>query len=198
MKQSKTVIAITGGIGSGKSMVRSLLETQGYTCFDCDRINANLLETKEYLEGLFQRFPHCFENGILIKSLLRQEIFRSEESRRKLNTYAHRAIKNALMHKIKDPPTQLIFVEVPVLNDTDDDFIDLFDEIWVVTCDTEKRAERVILRDNISIDQVHAVIHSQARERVYPKPTVYIPNEGTIVSLEKKLSKEIDRIKKGA
>ena len=53
-------IAITGGIGSGKSAVCRILKERGYPVFSCDEINRALLSEKSYLDGLcalFRRFP---------------------------------------------------------------------------------------------------------------------------------------------
>ena len=45
-------IAVTGGIGSGKSAVCRILKERGYPVFSCDEINRTLLSEKSYLDGL--------------------------------------------------------------------------------------------------------------------------------------------------
>ena len=197
MKQNKTIIAITGGIGSGKSLVRHLLAEKGYNCYDCDAINAELLQSNAYLMGLHKLFPACFEAGVLRKDLLKQEIFRSEKSRQKLNAYAHAAIKDELIKRINASKETLLFVEVPILNDTTDDFVSLFDKIWIVYCNKNKRALRVLERDTDNATLLDRIMLSQEKERSYEKPVSMIKNEGTIEDLSANVEQELNRIKKG-
>ena len=50
-------IAITGGIGSGKSTVLSFLKENGYPVFSCDEIYKQLLLDREYIEKIEKLFP---------------------------------------------------------------------------------------------------------------------------------------------
>ena len=47
----KKKIAVTGGIGSGKSTVAEYIREEGFPVFSCDQINAELWQNKEYLDG---------------------------------------------------------------------------------------------------------------------------------------------------
>ena len=61
MKQSK--IAVTGGLGSGKSAVCQILKDLGYPVFSCDEINRELWGEEEYLGILAKTFPDCPADG---------------------------------------------------------------------------------------------------------------------------------------
>ena len=52
-------IAITGGIGSGKSTVLDYLKTQGYPVFSCDEIYKKISKSEEYLKKLQDLFQSC-------------------------------------------------------------------------------------------------------------------------------------------
>ena len=72
MKHKKDVmgkrIAITGGIGSGKSSVVKYLATQGFSTFSCDEIYAKVLSEPAYVQEMAKLFPHekSFFNRILL------------------------------------------------------------------------------------------------------------------------------------
>ena len=63
-------VAITGGIGSGKSTVSDMLRKMGKTVYDADKINAELLTDESYLEKLRANFPEAFTNGEFDKKKL--------------------------------------------------------------------------------------------------------------------------------
>ena len=61
MKQSK--IAITGGLGSGKTAVSDIIRELGFPVFSCDEINRKLWVDPSYLSLLQQTFPDCLTHG---------------------------------------------------------------------------------------------------------------------------------------
>ena len=71
-------VAITGGIGSGKSTVSDMLRKMGKTVYDADKINAELLTDESYLEKLRANFPEAFTGGELDKKKLAETIFSSD------------------------------------------------------------------------------------------------------------------------
>lgn len=68
-------VAITGGIGSGKSTVSDMLRKMGKTVYDADKINAELLTDESYLEKLRANFPEAFTGGELDKKNLPKRFF---------------------------------------------------------------------------------------------------------------------------
>ena len=58
-------IAITGGIGSGKSLVLNCIKELGYPTYSCDEIYKEIRNSKTYLDNLQALFPDCVSNGIL-------------------------------------------------------------------------------------------------------------------------------------
>lgn len=74
MKKQK--IAITGGIGSGKSSVAEFIRQEGYPVFSCDEINRSLLSKQDYLEKLQKLFPEAVTEGTFDKKSLRRQFFR--------------------------------------------------------------------------------------------------------------------------
>ena len=56
-------VALTGGIGSGKSYIMKIFESLGAKTVYADRLNSELMEDEEYLKGLEELFPDCFSGG---------------------------------------------------------------------------------------------------------------------------------------
>ena len=63
-------VAITGGIGSGKSTVSEIIKKSGYPVFSCDEIYGELLSDTAYIETLRTRFPSAVRNGKIDKKQL--------------------------------------------------------------------------------------------------------------------------------
>ena len=79
-------IAISGSIGSGKSEACNYLRSIGYDVFDCDAVNARLLEkgNEGYLE-VRKHFPECFEEDELNKKKLSALVFSDDQKRKELD-----------------------------------------------------------------------------------------------------------------
>ena len=152
-------IAITGGIGSGKSTVAKLIGEEGYPVFSCDEINKELLSDKDYLLQLSKLFPNAFAEGVLDKTLLSKIVFQSKDGVEKMNHFSHPQIMQRLLAKMDSVNTNVVFAEVPLL--FEGGFENLFDEIIVVMRSKQNRIEAVCLRDRISQESVKARISAQ-------------------------------------
>ena len=123
-------IAITGTIGSGKTAVSEYLRSRGYDVFDCDKVNAQLLEeNRQGYKAVKKLFPECFAGKTLNKKRLAGEIFSDPEKKRKLEEAMHPLILKEL-NKRKDDP---LFAEVPLLFEADWDIY--FDKNLLIIAD---------------------------------------------------------------
>jgi dephospho-CoA kinase len=178
-------IAITGGIGSGKSFVADILSGMGENCISCDDLNAGLLAEKEYLAGLRKIFPDAFIGDVLDKAAVKKEIFSSEEKRRAVNEYAHKKIKERMLAEMEKYSGR-IFVEVPILNQTDFDVI--FDRIWVVESEKNKRVERIMKRDGVNAEFAEKQIFAQPEKYDFRVKTEFIHNDGNAENLKNQIN----------
>lgn len=90
------VICITGGIGSGKSVVSRVLRLNGYPVYDCDSEAKVLMETDpEVREGLKKILGNdaFFNNGKLNRKFVASIIFSDSEKRREVNGLVHEAVR---------------------------------------------------------------------------------------------------------
>ncbi len=157
MTQNKK-IAITGGIGSGKSSVSKIITEMGYKVFSCDEIYSELLKgdlTKkigEIFEGVIDK------NGKLDRQALSKIVFSDSEKLTILTKLTNTEVINyALSEMEKISGTS--FCEVPLL--FENGFENLFDEVIVVTRSLAKRIESVKTRNNLSEEEVLSRINSQ-------------------------------------
>jgi dephospho-CoA kinase len=177
-------VAITGGIGCGKSEIMKILREMGHVTVSCDRINAELLEEPSYIASIAELFPSAVSCGRADKRILAEIIFNDAKKRKKLNDLAHPIIRERLEAFIAKSGAD-VFAEVPLLNETDLD--GLFTSVWVVKADLNKRAERIALRDKISIEFAKKKIASQSENHVYSVATDTINNDFCLESLKDRI-----------
>lgn len=190
-KKSKK-IAITGGIGSGKSTVSRILREKGFTVFSCDDIYKEVIVSSEYLTALKTRFPveYFDENGEIDRKKLAKSVFENAQVREEINAISHPLIMrqlNECMEKIND---EIVFAEVPLL--FEGDFEHMFDGVLVVMADRAKRIENVQNRDGLRIDDIEKRMQSQfdydsieLEKRVKACSAYILDNSSTIQDLER-------------
>lgn len=151
-------IAITGGIGSGKSEVCSLIKSKGYPVFSCDEIYSRLLNNGVFDNELKKCFgEQIFKDGKLNKSKLASHVFENKEELEKLNKITHPKILDCAFDYMK--VHKLSFLEVPLL--FENGFEEHFDGVIVVLRDLENRIRSIVKRNSISTKEAFLRINSQ-------------------------------------
>lgn len=159
MKQEIVKVAITGGIGSGKSTVAQYLREKGYPVFSCDEIYKEIYTTDEYQLELTSVFPECAVNGRIDKQLLSKRVFSDKNALVSLNKIAHKRIMAALYDRMESVVGGIVFAEVPLL--FEGGYEKHFDQAIVVLRNREKRIKAVALRDGITDKAVQQRMDSQ-------------------------------------
>lgn len=188
------VIGITGGIGSGKSVVSRILRLQGFRVYDCD-YEAKCLMTdspslrSEIVEILGEEA--YLESGMLNKSYMAARIFSEVETLERINKAVHGAVRSDLELRLEGIgmlenadimeyriPENLFFVESAILGSSGLD--DICQSIWVVTAPESLRLERVMSRGGISEEDALRRIETQKMEEsMLPKEKIqFIDNSG--------------------
>lgn len=158
----KKKIAITGGIGSGKSEVSKIIKSLGYEVFSCDEINAELLKKRKVLKQLKALFPTTvkgFFRPKLDKKALSSVVFSDKSALEDLNGLLHPLIMETLLSKMEKANTKAVFSEVPLL--FEEGYHDLFDSVIVVKRDKEERIKSVMKRSNLTEEEVIRRINNQ-------------------------------------
>lgn len=125
-------VAITGGIGSGKSVVSRLLRVEGYPVYDCDsqakRIMDNDAEIQRQLQNAFGE--DVVVDGVIHRQKLASVVFGNSENLRKLNAIVHPAVIADIKKWSVAEQKDLVFVETAILRESGMET--LVDEVWVV------------------------------------------------------------------
>ena len=182
-------IAITGGIGSGKSTVSSILRDKGYPVYSCDQVYADLIHEEQYINELKKTFPTVVKKGEIDKKRLAEMVFTNEENRIKLNKIAHPLIMKTLFEHMNERESEIVFAEVPLL--LEGHFENLFDKTIVVFRNREDRIQAICARDGIStekaIERINAQFdydHIQSKNYLQKIGAIFIENEGDFFKLE--------------
>lgn len=177
-------IAVTGGIGSGKSTLCRLLKTKNFPVFSCDEIYLSLCSEPEFLGELNAHFQGCVKNGALDRAYLSQLVFHSEAARQELNALSHPKIMARLFEKMQHHA--LAFAEVPLLFECGTS--NLFDKVFVVLREKKQRIHSVMLRSGLSAEEISLRMARQFAYPItpssYPKNCILLQNNGSVQDLD--------------
>ena len=164
MINKRLKIAITGGIGSGKSTVSEIIRNFGYAVYDADEIYNGLLTDENIVGSIYDALSlkKVYVDGKIIfdKKLVSKTVFSDKEKLKTLNELSH-ALVYAKIEDIfkKHDKNKPIFFEIPLLFESGKDGD--FDKIIVVKRNVEDRIEAVMKRSNLTLDEITARINSQ-------------------------------------
>ena len=162
------LIAITGGIGSGKSVVSQIVKVMGFQVYDCDqRARALMTECGEVRHQLTEAFGKetFLDDGSLNRQHLSARAFGDAQSLARLNAIVHPATASDMLQWAKrqaDNGAEVAFVETALLRTAGLDR--LVDEVWHVTAPASVRIPRVMARSGLSAQQVLDRMKSQSIE----------------------------------
>ena len=159
MKHNIKRIAITGGIGSGKSFICEIIKELGEACLSCDEISKELWKNPEYQNELARLFPNACEFEKIDKKLLSNLVFNNPNELKKLNNFSHPKIMDRLFLEIEGGDRSPIYAEVPLL--FEGGYEDYFDKIIVVMREKSQRITSIIKRDNCTREMVERKMAAQ-------------------------------------
>ncbi len=160
MKQNKQkFIAVTGGIGSGKSTVLSILSDMGYAVYSADLVAKKIYDEPQVFRAIAKAFPDCIFNESVDRKKLAELVFTDEKALKLLNAITHPVIMSLLRKSMENATGQLVFAEVPLL--FEGGYTKLFDAIIVLYRDLTERIQAVSLRDHIDKEKVLQRIKNQ-------------------------------------
>ena len=175
MNNSKSIVALTGGIGSGKSFVCQLLKQHGIIVYDCDEAAKRLMrEDGQLQQQLIQLVgSDVYEGAELQKSVLAQFLLASETNKQAVNDIVHPAVATDFLQ------SSLQWVESAILFDAHFDRRIKPDMVICVTAPLQIRVERIMQRDGISREKATAWISSQMpQDEMVRLSDVEIVNDG--------------------
>ena len=178
------IIGITGGIGSGKSVIARQLRKMGYSVYDTDseakRIIVEDATVREQITALFG--PEAYKDGVYQTVFVAQQVFADKTLLARLNAIVHPAVREDILRRFTSPPIRgeseggLLFIECAILYTAHLD--ELCDKVVVVTAPEEVRLARTIARDHSDIDKVRARMRAQNVEEDIRRADIIINNDG--------------------
>lgn len=180
-------IAITGNIASGKSTAQKILQGKGYKVLDTDEAAHELLTAKN--KELFDAFQNydVFENGEFSREKMGQLIFSNPDLKKRLESILHPLIAQKIEEFFEQYRDEnLVFVGIPLLFEAKME--NLFDKIIFIYTDDDIRLERLMKRNNFSLEYAKSRLSSQMpQDEKMRKSTHVILNNGSIKELEKSI-----------
>ena len=180
-------IAITGGIGSGKSYVCHMLEQRGIKIYDCDAAAKRLMRTSGSLQRQLKELvgENVYSaDGVLQKRVLAEFLLASEANKHALNNVIHPAVA------VDYEASGMEWLESAILFESGFDRRVHFDHIVCVTAPRNVRIQRIMQRDSISAERAAEWIDAQMpHEEVELRSDLVITNDGA-----SDLQQQIDRM----
>lgn len=188
MNASAFTIAVTGGAGSGKSLVCKRFRDLGAAVIDCDELAREAVapgsSAYRQIVAYFGKSVVCAD-GALNRRQLRRKIVSDHDARSVLNGIIHPEIirlMQARMARAEAAGKEIIVVEVPLLFELG--LEDRFDAVIVVSVSSEVQLQRLAARDNISLDQARALAATQMPDAQKRRKAMFlIENNGSIEDL---------------
>lgn len=192
MKQSKRYIAVTGGIGSGKSVVLSVAEELGFPVFSADAIAREIYGDDEVLHAVQKAFPACVRNGEVLRAELAKKVFSDAGKLAALNAITHPAIMKRLRAAMDAADGDAVFAEVPLL--FEGGYASQFDGVIVVLRPLEERIAALQVRSGMTREEALARIKNQfdyEKNRISGHTVLY--NEGDLATFRQRAAEAVLR-----
>lgn len=158
------VIGLTGGIASGKSTVSELLTAHGFKIVDADIASRKAVEKgSEGLEQVRSTFGEeaIDEDGNMNREYVGDIIFNYPEKRLELNEIVHPIVRTIMEQEkeafLKDGYN--VIMDIPLLYENE--LQDTVDEVWLVYTSESIQIDRLMQRNDISMEDVKARVYSQ-------------------------------------
>jgi dephospho-CoA kinase len=172
------IVGLTGGIGSGKSVVATQLREMGYEVYDTDKEAKRLIvENTSIRQKIIALLgAEAYKDNLYQTAYVAQKVFADKNLLMKLNAIVHPAIRQDIL-LWSSRRGELLFIECAILFQAGIDL--LCNKVVGITAPEDIRLERTIIRDNTNIDNVRARMAVQDIEGDLKRCDIVINNDGT-------------------
>ena len=189
-------IAITGGIGSGKSYISNILQEYGIPIYNTDDEAKRLMVSDEGIRRdlLALLGEDVYVEGTLNKSLLASYLFADAENAARINGIVHPRVKMDFCRWLEQHSDQeIVGMECAILFEAG--FDDAVDSVVMVYAPEDLRVERAMKRDHATEAQIRARIAAQLDDEEKRKRADYVIYTDGSIPLDSQLSTLIAQLK---
>ena len=183
------IVGLTGGIGSGKSTVLNQFKNLGINTYSADKAAKKLINSdKDLIKSIKNLFgDNIYENNILDSVKLSKIVFKDPYKLKSLNSIIHPAVAKDFESFIKTINGDYIVKEVAIIFETNTEHN--YNKIILVRAPLEERIKRVILRDNLSREDVIKRVNNQIDDSTIIDSCDYIIENINLKDLKEKVLK---------
>lgn len=160
------VVALTGGIGSGKSTVGQIFAQLGATVIDSDQLARDVIERGSigFNEVVAKFGDEILKNGEIDRQILASLVFKDPAKRSELEQITHPLIRKAFAKVVSSAlPNSIVINQIPLLVESNHDY--KFDHIITVSASESIRSERLIKR-GLTNEQIKQRMQAQATDQM--------------------------------
>lgn len=159
---TKLCIGLTGGIGSGKTVVSDYFQTLGVTVVDADLASrVVVMPGKPALAQIEAHFGSevISDSGELDRAALRKKVFTDTEEKHWLESLLHPLIREEITRQRENASSTYVILVSPLLIESDQ--YKTVDRVLVIDAPTTTQLERTMQRDNNNAVEVEAIMKHQ-------------------------------------
>lgn len=160
------IVALTGGIGSGKSTVGQIFAQLGAIVIDSDQLARDVMERGSigFNEVVAKFGDEILKNGEIDRQILASLIFKDPAKRSELEQITHPLIRKAFAKVVSSAsPDSIVINQIPLLVESSHDY--KFDHVITVSASESIRSERLIKR-GLTNDQIKQRMGAQATDQM--------------------------------
>jgi dephospho-CoA kinase len=158
------IVALTGGIGSGKSTVGQIFEDLGAIVTDSDQLARDVVErgTNGFDQIIAAFGDEVLKNGDLNRAALGELVFKDPAKRKQLEQITHPLIRKAFSKIVESSKDDSIVVnQIPLLVESNHDY--KFDHVITISASEDVRIERLLKR-GMNLNQIKQRLQAQATD----------------------------------
>ncbi len=185
------VVALTGGIGCGKSEAAKIFAELGVPIVDLDLISHQLTAANQSIVGeISKQFGTEFitPEGALNRAAMRKLVFSDDAAREKLNAIMHPAIFNEAVSQLNSGSQHIYqILAIPLLFESAR-YTPQIERVLVIDCDEKTQIARVKQRSHLTEAEIEQIIRAQTtREARLSIANDVIENNGSVAKLRTKI-----------
>ena len=193
------IIAITGGIGSGKSTLCSKLKDKGFKIHSSDEQVAKIYKNPDKKFFTYLRtigLSKSISKKNIDKNIISKIIFENKQIRKKLELYIFKIVRKKrsdFIKQEKEKKTRLIFIDIPLL--FENNLEKQFHKVISIIASKQTRLKRLKKTRKMTETQFKNIIRSQTSDVIRKKKSDYvIYNNSTLKNYKTKINKLINKL----